>query len=165
MKLSNIKYQEYDLNQFLDKPKNTTANMIYNIIDDETILIKADNFIPSWDSTDHFKFVCRDCKNPADVLRVWFYNNKKRDVKNILYFYLGCPKCGNTGIRKIYLDRVWDRPVFCHKVYDDLCLYYYGTKELIQESLMVPLSWLEKMKSMEELEDFIQKLKKVKANK
>jgi len=63
-------------------------------------------FIPTWDSTDHLHFCCAKCACAADVLRVGFYPNYPGDAKGTrmyaLFIYLGCPKCGATGFRKIY---------------------------------------------------------------
>jgi hypothetical protein len=59
------------------------------------------SFIPAWDSTDHFLWVCKNCKHVAKVCNVFTIN--KKGVGPTLYFILCCERCKNKGQRKIYL--------------------------------------------------------------
>lgn len=62
----------------------------------------ATRFIPVFDTTDHLHFACDRCREIAIMLQV------KRDDSYAntptIYFLMLCPKCGNCGIRKIYLE-------------------------------------------------------------
>ena len=55
-----------------------------------------DPFIPEYDSSYNMRFACEKCEASADILEV-----RLRDDPGSIYFYLGCPKCGPTGLRKI----------------------------------------------------------------
>lgn len=97
------KYAKFGCNIPLKKPKHTRSQLIYSNVN-ELASTGFSNFIPSWDSTDHFHFCCGDCGIMADVLQVMFYPRYAEDGKlYALFVYLGCPKCGTTGFRKIYL--------------------------------------------------------------
>lgn len=115
------------INKLLKKPK-TKSGVLYSAIDEQSVLIGGSRFLPTWDETDHFHFVCAKCKSVADILQVRFDANYGKDVKYALFFYLGCRKCGATGQRKIYLDR---RPRACifQKAFDDDNIYVYGEKD------------------------------------
>ena len=91
------------MNRFSQKPL-ARGELIYSILDRESYLIRGDHFLPTWDTTDHFHFVCGKCKGVADVLEIRFDPQYGSDVKYALFFYLGCRVCGATGQRKIYLD-------------------------------------------------------------
>lgn len=114
-------------NQLLTEPE-ARGGLIYSVLDRETHLIKGDCFLPTWDTTDHFHFVCEKCKGVADVLMVKFVSDYSDDIKYALFFYLGCRKCGASGQRKIYLDRRPDACVF-QVAYDKGYLYFYGRKD------------------------------------
>lgn len=87
------------------KPK-IRGGIIYSLLDPEAgYMITGDHFLPTWDSTDHFHFVCGECKTVADVLEVKALHPYGSGIKCAIFFYLGCPACGNSGQRKIYLDR------------------------------------------------------------
>jgi len=101
MKPKKPKYIKFDCN-IPKKPKCTRATFIYTSIN-ELACTGFSNFIPTWDSTDHFHFCCADCGVMADVLEVRFYPYREDGKLYALFFYLGCPKCGATGQRKIYL--------------------------------------------------------------
>jgi hypothetical protein len=61
----------------------------------------SNNFIPAFDYSDHFQFVCSKCKDLATVLRVGIYGDNSNKC---IEFLLECPTCGTHGVRKIYLD-------------------------------------------------------------
>lgn len=115
------------INRLLKKAK-TRGGLIYTALDGESYSIGGDVFLPTWDSTDHFHFVCKKCKAVADVLAVKFNTRYGGGVKHALFFYLGCRKCGATGQRKIYLDRRVDACLFQHAC-DKGNVYIYGKKE------------------------------------
>jgi len=99
-------YVNRDFNVPLRIPRFTKAKNIYRAVN--KLLSKGgSDFIPMWDSTDHFNFCCAKCGCAADVLEVDFYPNYSGDAKGTkmyaLFIFLGCPKCGATGFRKIYL--------------------------------------------------------------
>jgi len=48
------------------------------------------------DKTDHFSFMCEDCKKIAEITRI-------QSSDDIVRFYLQCKICGKAGIRKIYV--------------------------------------------------------------
>ena len=78
-------------------------------------------FLPSWDSTDHLYFVCKQCKTVADLLLVKSYGY-------VIIFSLQCPECKTAGQRKMYLTVPLSRRCFCHCVYDpdEQKVYSYG---------------------------------------
>jgi hypothetical protein len=87
--------------------KTTRARIIYRRVGSEYDWQKYGNFIPCYDSTDHFSFVCAKCKTPADVLTMDFTPHMKSPPKtkcSTLLFILKCPKCDTVGIRKIHLQ-------------------------------------------------------------
>jgi hypothetical protein len=87
--------------------KLTKARIIYRRVNAEIDWNKQSKFIPSWDSTDHFNFVCADCKTPADIITADFTPKMKgrpNTKLSCLLFILKCPKCGTVGIRRIYLE-------------------------------------------------------------
>jgi hypothetical protein len=113
-------------NAFLKTPSHMSGGTIYSVVDEKTIDINGDHFLPTFDSTDHLSFVCEECKTVADVLAVLFDPNYSRpNPRFALFFYLGCPKCGASGQRKIYLDEI-ERRAFCHMVWHKGKLYSYG---------------------------------------
>jgi len=89
------------MNEPLKKPKKTTARLIFQSV--TNILTQGEDFIPTWDTTDHLNFVCAECHAKATILAVEFYPNINA-VGAALYFRLKCPNCKNTGQRKIYLE-------------------------------------------------------------
>lgn len=128
------KYQHYCgddffTNKIIQKPKSRKGTL-YSTIDSDTILIGGDSFLPTWDSTDHFRFVCEKCKTVADVIQVDFTNKYCEEVKYALFFYLGCPECGATGQRKIYFDMDMKDPCFCQKTLhlNNVFIYGFGKK-------------------------------------
>jgi hypothetical protein len=110
-------------NRWLKKPK-AKGGAIYTAVDPESFLIGAAHFLPTWDTTDHFRFACEACKSVADVLAVRFCSHYDSEVKYALFFYLGCRKCGATGQRKIHLDRRANACIF-QTTYDSHNLYLY----------------------------------------
>jgi len=114
-------------NKFLEKPK-TKGGIIYSAIDNESITIHGDVFVPTWNTTDHLHFACQKCKSVADVLRVELADNYSSDARYALFFYLGCRRCGATGQRKIYLDRRAKACVFQH-TYDESKIYLYEKED------------------------------------
>jgi hypothetical protein len=115
-------------NALLKSPSHRSGGTIYSVVDDKTIDIRGDHFLPTFDSTDHLSFACEKCKTIADVLAIVFNPNYSRppNPRFALFFYLECPKCGASGQRKIYLDEI-DRRAFCHTVWHENKLYTYGT--------------------------------------
>lgn len=89
--------------------------IVYSVIEPDSVLIRGGNFIPTWNSTDHLAFACSECNQGADVLEV---RTKRYGDRYALYFYLGCPGCGATGQRKIYLDGS-PSSHFCHMAYNN----------------------------------------------
>jgi len=121
--------------------KNT---VIFNKV--REICINGDNFVPTWDSTDHFNFACSKCKSASDILRVEVYPDRGFDEvskSGAIYFYLGCPKCGATGQRKIYLE-LEKRKVYCHKAIIGNTLYVYGENNEPAESCIITFEDLNK---------------------
>jgi len=110
------------MNRFSQKPL-ARGELIYSILDRESYLIRGDHFLPTWDTTDHFHFVCGKCKGVADVLEIRFDPQYGSDVKYALFFYLGCRVCGATGQRKIYLDRRPDL-CYCQQTFDKIVSIY-----------------------------------------
>ncbi|RLI19017.1 hypothetical protein DRO54_09280 [Candidatus Bathyarchaeota archaeon] len=108
-------------NKLLKKPK-VRGGIIYSAVNHRCI--HGGRFLPTWDGTDHFHFVCAKCKGVADVLAVKFCTDYGGGVKYALFFYLGCRKCGATGQRKIYLDRRPDACMF-QIAFDGENVYYY----------------------------------------
>lgn len=95
------KYEMHGQNEPLKTPRRTRARTIFQSVD--ILLTHGEHFTPAWDSTDHMTFKCDACKTVADVLAVQFVPHY--DIAgSVLYFRLGCPKCGKTGQRKIYLE-------------------------------------------------------------
>lgn len=113
-------------NKLLKKP-NAKGVIIYNIIEKESTFFESDLFLPMWDSTDHLHFACQKCKSVADVLRIKFNKkySKPPNPRFALFFYLGCPNCGASGQRKIYLDFVLTRWP-CQIAFDENKIYVYG---------------------------------------
>lgn len=117
------KYVERGLyNKPLPQPRHTRTRVIYTAVED--LLTHGGNFLPTRDSTDHFHFACEKCHSMADVLKVEFYPRYGGNRKlYAIFFWLGCPDCGNTGFRKIYLKPssyfgqecfTYDREVFVY---------------------------------------------------
>jgi len=153
-------------NEHLKTPKITRARLIYSLIDPETELIHGDIFLPTWDSTDHLFFICEKCKTAADVLHVMFdpHYAKPPNPSYALFFRLGCPKCGASGQRKIYLDRR-DDPAFAHNTYDENSLYIYGRERRPYEVIkMISLEAINKLfeetNNLEECKERIRKILK-----
>jgi hypothetical protein len=102
-------------NRFLPKPKTIRAEaIVYSAVDPETLLTRGGVFTPSWDSTDHMHFICDACGTVADILLVRYnpHYSKSAGARFALFFALGCPKCGETGQRKVYLARRPDAACF-----------------------------------------------------
>jgi len=100
----------FTINKPLEKPLlRYKGGFIYLSIDPKSYLIGNGRFVPTFDDTDHLQFACANCFSIADILAVI----RKGDV---IYFWLGCPKCGKTGQRKIYLSKGLRR-AFCHHAY------------------------------------------------
>jgi hypothetical protein len=77
----------------------------YSILDPEKQgMVEGDCFVPTWDNTDHLHFACENCRSISDILEVRL-TISTRNSFHILHIFLGCPTCGATGQRKIYLDR------------------------------------------------------------
>jgi len=114
------------LNRLLLKPRYKKG-FVYTHVDPEYLAIHGNRFLPTWDGTDHFHFVCWECKSVADVLAVKLDPNYGSDVKFALFFYLGCSRCGKTGQRKIYLDIRNDAAKF-QRTFDAGSLYCYGNE-------------------------------------
>ncbi len=124
-----VEYEDgFITNRILKKPIATSESLIYSLIDQESKIFDASNFLPTWDSTDHFHFVCQKCKSVADVLEGKFSRSYGGGVNYALFFRLGCRRCGATGQRKIYLDNLPDACKF-QKTFHDCVLYLYGDDE------------------------------------
>lgn len=58
------------------------------------------------DGTDHIVFICKDCKNPLEVIEVFSKNiaittdGKNKD--NCTWIYVVCHNCKTLGKRKFY---------------------------------------------------------------
>lgn len=116
----------FGTNRLLKKPK-TRGGLIYTTVDPDTVMTHGGCFLPTWDGTDHFHFVCRRCKTVADILQVIFNPNYGGGVKYSLHFILGCPRCGITGQRKIYLD-IRDKACKFQQTFDEHKMFIYGDK-------------------------------------
>ena len=115
-------------NKLLKKP-NVKGGIIYNIIEEESTFFEGGKFLPMWDSTDHLHFACQTCKSVADVLRIKFdaKYSKPPNPRFALFFYLGCPNCGRSGQRKLYLDLTLTRWP-CQITFDEDKIYVYGNE-------------------------------------
>lgn len=89
------------MNEPRKKPWKTTARLIYQCV--SNLITQGEDFIPTWDNTDHLNFVCEECHAKATILAVEFFPNIN-EVGATLYFRLKCPSCKRTGQRKIYLE-------------------------------------------------------------
>lgn len=96
------KYEIYGQNKPLNRPRKTRSKTIFQSVD--IVLTQGNMFLPTWDGTDHFNFVCSNCHAVADVLSVEFYPTLGEEIGSAIYFHLGCPECGKTGQRKMYLE-------------------------------------------------------------
>jgi len=83
------------------KPFKTRARTIYLAVDN--LMIQGDEFLPTWDTTDHFHFVCAGCHCVANVYEIIFVPKYSGQVGASLHFFLSCPECEKSGQRKIYL--------------------------------------------------------------
>ncbi|MEM4497583.1 MAG: hypothetical protein QW692_02015 [Nitrososphaerota archaeon] len=114
-------------NKLMRKPVYK-AGFIYRNVEEDSILIKGDIFIPTWDDTDHFHFVCAKCKSVAHVLAIDLRSPRTLGFPGFsLRFMLGCPDCGATGQRKIYLEIRDDSAKF-QKAFDEGKIYFYADK-------------------------------------
>ena len=134
-KVTKPKYTKGEGNTLLKTPRTTKAEMIYQAVN-EYLSTGDGNFIPTWDDTDHFHFCCGSCACIADILQVKFYPNYSGDWKGTklyaFFIYLGCPMCGLTGFRKIYLK---PRNCIGQKAFaNEKQLYIFGVgKEAIEK--------------------------------
>lgn len=104
------------------------SGITYSILDPEYHQIYGNLFLPTWDGTDHLHFVCGRCRTVADILEVnlrLIHLPYLGDATHALYFYLGCPECGATGQRKVYLDPR-DRACKFQHTYDSGEVFVYG---------------------------------------
>jgi len=119
----------YVSNRLLRTPKTIRdERVVYSAVDPETLAIRGGDFVPSWDSTDHFHWICQRCKVVTDVLQVRYmpgYSNGEGSRLYALFFYLGCVKCGATGHRKIYLARR-PKPARFHETLIDNEILIFG---------------------------------------
>jgi len=77
--------------------------------------INSNNFLPTWDYTDHFSFCCENCVVEAEILGVDFRNIPCKDYELfVIYFRLGCQECGETGYRKISFENPHRHSSFHH---------------------------------------------------
>jgi len=99
--------REWRPNRPLKKPICKTG-FVWSKVDLDTLLVEGFTpFLPTWDDTDHLQFVCGICLAVADILAV-----SVTDVPDViderarftLRFFLRCPMCGATGVRKVYLN-------------------------------------------------------------
>ena len=111
-----------------NREKGENAQIIYNILDyDKYVMIGGTIFYPSWDSTDHFSFICGGCHSVADVVKVFFINKERYD-KDALFLYLECRECHATGKRKIYFGP--KEEAYCQIAFIDpnILLYFDSNK-------------------------------------
>ncbi len=123
-------YIKFDCNIPLKKPwiKKFRKSIIYRAVN-ELLSLGGDQFIPTWDDTDHFHFCCSKCEVMADVLQCDFMPNYADSSGKLLYalfIWLGCPKCGDTGFRKIYFK---PRVYIGQKAFTGNNLLFFGMKE------------------------------------
>ena len=87
-----------------DKSRCGRERQIYSVFPQgQPYYIKGDgDFIPIFDTTDHFHFACRDCQKLVEILMVRRHD-AYADTPTI-YFYMRCPKCGKEGQMKTYLE-------------------------------------------------------------
>jgi len=67
------------------------------------------HFKVGYDNTDHFSFVCPDCRSIATVTEVAIDTKVKKGNLPVIFFWLYCGKCRQEGHRKIYLTGYDDR--------------------------------------------------------
>ena len=114
-------------NEPLPKPYRTRARIIHKNVNFIGIgPVEYGKFLPSWDDTDHFQFVCNKCHCAADILTVKFVREYTKTAGSAIYFFLGCPCCGRVGQRKIYLGIRDDICKFQHTFTDDRKVLLYG---------------------------------------
>jgi hypothetical protein len=116
------------------KEPEARAGKIYSILKRGSRIISRNHFLPTWDGTNHFHFICEECKGVADVLEVRLKLLRGTDQKFVLSFYFGCRVCGATGQRRIYLDR---HPDACYRqqTFDNNRLYLYGEGDKPEKSI------------------------------
>lgn len=113
------------MNEPRKKPHKTTARLIYQCV--TNLITQGEDFIPTWDTTDHLSFACEECHTKATILAVEFYPNLP-PVGATLYFRLKCPSCKRTGQRKIYLE-IKDAPFQQALDYNHRLLLYARDKQ------------------------------------
>lgn len=73
---------------------------LYSVLRPTFHNLGSDHFIPEYDGSHNMAFACEKCAAKADVLEVRFDDQSGGQF----YFWLGCPNCGVTGLRKLYLS-------------------------------------------------------------
>jgi hypothetical protein len=64
---------------------------------------QLDSVPVTFDSTDHFDFLCPDCGCKMKIQQVNTYDVPERDSRiTCTMFYLQCPMCSGSGHRKVY---------------------------------------------------------------
>ena len=91
--------------------------------------IGGNYFLISQDDTDHMQFVCGECLSQAHIIEIKRMNRMVGvDCEFTLYFYLGCPNCGLTGQRKLYINDKGPRALFAHNIFEAGTLTIFGIK-------------------------------------
>lgn len=62
--------------------------------------ISGDGIVPTWDSTDHMHFMCKNCRNSVRIVSV---QAKLTQGMPTIKFGGFCPNCGKGGSRKTYI--------------------------------------------------------------
>lgn len=126
------------------KPRHTKAWLIYMAV--KNLSSHGGNFLPTRDHTDHFHFACTKCHCMTDVLRVDFYPRYRGNgALYAIFFWLGCPDCGNTGLRKIYLQRSSYSGQECY-TYEDEVFVYSKDRKPISHVKLQPVKTKDKRK-------------------
>ncbi|RLG97943.1 hypothetical protein DRO19_05070 [Candidatus Bathyarchaeota archaeon] len=115
-----------EVNKPLKKPRYYKRSLtLFRSVDN--LLAHADRFIPAWDDTDHFSFACAKCGYMAEILSVeWRPDYKENGRLYAILFFLKCPNCGATGMRKIYLQPT---SYMGQKAFGEKLFFLYGTEK------------------------------------
>ena len=102
-----MKYEKHGLNKLLKTPiAPKCTKTIYRVVNSILSEGHGDQFIPTWDTTDHFHFACEKCETMLDVLQVDFspYPEDAEGKQKLyaLMLFMACPNCKKTGMRKMY---------------------------------------------------------------
>jgi len=91
----------------LRKKAVSKPGLVFSLLDPVIHTVGGDSPKPVYDNTDHLQFQCEKCSALVDMLDVRL-DHHGRDYT--LFLFLGCPKCGASGARKIYWNDMGRTP-------------------------------------------------------